>query len=177
MFIGTTFMMFIMTQQIDLIIQNDMNVLCSTGFWLSIISSFFFGVLVKYLFNKVMSPKIVIGKYILPDEKTHKPYIKVCNKSFCKRNSAYDLHLYLTYYKGNIPIHTGFIRDGVMKVDSDKGEKYSITTKKKIDYDAFSPNCSLEVTLICRNRFGTYSLFEEKCCVDSSTIKHTIERK
>lgn len=158
--------------------ENSVIVQCSmASIKLTIVSaivSFFVGVFVKYLFNKFVTPKITIDKLILPDTKTKKPYIKINNKSFLFR--AYDIHVYLAYLKLNDGkfqrFHTGIIKEVVLKTRSDG--KYSITPKdnelKK--YDAFNPEYRLGVVLMCKNRFGTYSIKEQVCIPDTVDIRN-----
>ena len=75
------------------------NYIPSEAFWAVV--SFFIGVVAKYIFNIVVTPKIKIFRDIVLDTKTKEPYIKVSNVSRFGWNKAYDLHFYLTYYHKN----------------------------------------------------------------------------
>lgn len=152
---------------------NIIEQICSKAMWIPLVSSFVFGVIAKYLFNLFVTPRIEVNVNIIPDYKTKAPYITVRNQSICRWNKAYDIHVYLTYYKnvnGNYePFHSGRIIDGVIKANST--EKYTIQPKEttidleKIDYQ-------IGVILICRNRFSTYSIIEQVCYPDKSAVKN-----
>lgn len=137
--------------------------LFSIGAWLFAGLSFAVGVLVKYTFSKLLTPKLEIEKYVVLD-KFSRPWIRVVNKS--KRIKAYDLRLFIALYQNEQRIHTKVIKDGVLKNDFE--EKYSLTIKKekneKTPYDVTAPGNHVEVTLIYKNRYNTFSI-EEKTVV------------
>ena len=143
------------------------------------IVSFGLGVFVKYIFNVFVTPRIDIVSDIVPDLKTQEPYIKVRNSSFVKWNKAYDLHFYLTYYRKerNVyePFHTGIIEDGLIKPG--KSEKYAITPKDETNNVVLDGlDYKISVILIYRNRFSTYTIVEQECIPDASTIKKSVKR-
>lgn len=156
--------------------NSILNQMPSEALWALV--SFVLGLFIKYLFNVLVTPKIKILEEILPDIKTKKPYIKVTNTSFAKWNKAYDLHFHLTYYytDGNKykPFHTGVIDDGIIKPNT--SEKYSISLKQKVKYNLDNTDYKINVILIYRNRFSTYSIVEQECFPNTNAIKSSVKK-
>lgn len=143
--------------------------------WISAVVSFSLGFLLKVLMNIFLTPNIVINKDISLDCRTKEPYIKIANQSRCKWNTAYDIQIFLTYSKCDtnsqkyIPFHTGFIKDG--KLTKDAIGKYFVYPKSGFE-NLQDTSYKLDVTFVCKNRFGTYLIVDQECAFDMSFIKN-----
>lgn len=148
--------------------------------WISVVVSFFLGFLSKVLTNIFLTPNIVIDTDILWDCITKKPYIKISNKSRFEWNTAYDLQIFLTYNKYEatsqkyIPFHTGFIKDG--KLIKDAIGKYFVCPKNGFE-NLQDASYKLDVTFVCKNKFGTYLIVDQECAFEMSVIKNNISIK
>lgn len=133
----------------------------SLGSWLFATVTFVIGVLVKFFFNILSTPKLEVEGYVVLD-KDSKAWVRVKNRS--KWIKAYDLRFFIAFYQNGERIHTKIINDGVMK--NRQEDTYSITPKNEkkevIPFDITTPNNYVEVTLLFKNKFNTFSVIEKK---------------
>ena len=133
----------------------------SLGSWLFATLTFVIGVFVKYTFNILSTPKLEVEEYVVLD-KDSKAWIRVKNRS--KWIKAYDLRFFIAFYQNGERIHTKIINDGVMK--NGQEDTYSITPKNEkkevIPFDITISNNYVEVTLLFKNKFNTFSVIEKK---------------
>lgn len=129
-----------------------------TSAWLVSGITFLLGILVKYLFNKITTPRLEIDKHIALDN-NQKQFVRVRNRSRRRWLNAYDIQLFIRYYEGGKRYHTKMVEDGLLKRDSD--DMYSIILKgpkgEEISFDFSNTDNRVEVVLLYRNRFGTLS--------------------
>ena len=129
----------------------------SLGSWAFAIATFLLGVMVKFLFNVLSSPKLEIEKYVVLDKRS-KPLIRVKNSN--KIIMACDLRFFISYYKSGKRIHTKIIQDGILKRGEDK--TYSIIPQDKegeaISFDITDSKNHVDIVLIYRNKFNTMSV-------------------